>query len=427
MQPNTLIDGIKQLVAVISQNVIIIFIILATIIVLYFAYKIIMRLTEEKVSNHHPPPVFSRDVVYLEHEVSSMKAQIYNLNELNTRYLNFSQSLTDVVKQLNASLSFNEIITTITRLINDIINTTIIEIYIPDPETQGKVLMKVEEFGKAIDTNVSYNMGEGLIGMAAHEGMVKVRGRIFNGTSEQSDTKPQEQFSMASPIHFKNNLLGVIGIGNIKNPNGNERTLLKMISDIAGVALVNQKHMTVLGDEAKTDPLTGLYNRRYFEAVAKEHMEKSMREDTLISICMFDIDNFKHYNDTNGHQEGDRLLKAFCDQLITLSRKTTVIARYGGEEFIVLMSDLTKNEAIIYADRVREHIASHPFPHADKQPLGCISVSGGIASFPVDASSIERVIKLADKALYKAKENGRNQVIAHGLSLTSIDDEVSKD
>jgi diguanylate cyclase (GGDEF)-like protein len=138
---------------------------------------------------------------------------------------------------------------------------------------------------------------------------------------------------------------------------------------------------------------------------------------------MLDIDHFKHYNDTNGHQEGDRLLKIFSEQLTKLSRKTSIIARYGGEEFIVLSPNITKKEVLVYAERLCEKIANYAFLNRDKQPLGFVSVSGGIASFPGDATSIDKVIKLADVALYKAKEEGRNRVIAHNLPSTFDEDE----
>ncbi|MCK5286584.1 MAG: sensor domain-containing diguanylate cyclase [Thermodesulfovibrionia bacterium] len=411
---------------VISQNIVAVLIIIAAVIVLFFVYYIgrlqgfSPKENNQKTGNTDTP-VFSRDVVYLEHEMSTLKTQIYNLNELNTRYFNFSQNLTEVVKQLYSSLSFDEIISTITRLINDIINTDTIEIYILD--IQDNVLSKAEQFGKEINESVSYKMGEGLIGKTAQDEMIKVRGQMYSSFGDKNNKNEKEKFLMAAPIHFKDRLLGVIGIGNIKHPTGNERTLLKMISDIAGVAMVNQSHLKEWKSEAITDPLTGLYNRRYFTYRAMIEVEKAIRESTPISICMLDIDHFKHYNDTNGHQEGDRLLKIFSEQLTKLSRKTTIIARYGGEEFIVLSPDITKKDALVYTERLCEKIANYPFFNRDKQPLGFVSVSGGIASFPGDATSIDKVIKIADEALYKAKEEGRNRIIAHNLPSTFDEDE----
>ena len=118
----------------------------------------------------------------------------------------------------------------------------------------------------------------------------------------------------------------------------------------------------------------------------------------------------------NGHQEGDCLLKEISTLLNNLSRKKTVIARYGGEEFIAMLPDISKEGALAYAERVKEEVAGYPFAHKEKQPLGIVSVSGGVASFPEDADTIDKVIELADKALYKAKEEGRNLMIKHESS-----------
>lgn len=150
------------------------------------------------------------------------------------------------------------------------------------------------------------------------------------------------------------------------------------------------------------------------------YIEISIINKFPISICLFDIDHFKHYNDTNGHPEGDRLLKELGSLITRLSRKTSVIARYGGEEFIVLLPNMSKEDACVYAGRLQLGVAAHPFMHGERQPLGCISVSGGIASFPEDGTSLEKVIEMADKALYRVKQKGGNRVIKHVRSAEAL-------
>jgi len=140
-------------------------------------------------------------------------------------------------------------------------------------------------------------------------------------------------------------------------------------------------------------------------------VEKSISDGSPISIFLFDIDNFKHYNDTNGHDEGDSLLKELSLLVREVTRKNSIIVRYGGEEFIIMLPGISKEDAFVYAERLREKVANHPFPHREKQPLGCVSISGGIASFPTDGDSIPKVINLVDKALYQAKSEGRNRIV----------------
>jgi diguanylate cyclase (GGDEF)-like protein len=218
---------------------------------------------------------------------------------------------------------------------------------------------------------------------------------------------------MAIPIIFKNMLLGVIGVGTINKPDRNDNDLMKMIADIAAVALLNRTMLSEAKQKADTDPLTGLHNRNYFHQMVQTFVEKSIREGTPISIFLFDIDNFKHYNDTNGHDAGDRLLIELSQLVSGMTRKNTVFARYGGEEFIAILPVISKENALIYAERVREAISSHSFPHGEKQPMGCISISGGVASFPFDGDTIDKVIQLADRSLYQAKSQGKNRVILH--------------
>ena len=147
----------------------------------------------------------------------------------------------------------------------------------------------------------------------------------------------------------------------------------------------------------------------------------------MVSIFLFDIDNFKNYNDVNGHGEGDKLLKELSGLVQRESRKSAVVARYGGEEFIVMLTGISKGDACSYARRLCEKIAAHPFAHREKQPLGILSISGGVAAYPTDGTSIEEVIRLADAALYAAKERGKNRVEVHGSLLFAEEGEDESD
>lgn len=356
-------------------------------------------------------PARMNDVAYYEDKIGSLNAQIQKLDELNERYLSFTEHISDVVKQLYSSLDSSEIQSAVVKLVQDLFITDTIEMYVFD---QSDNLLKCVHPSPGIgDKLTTYAIGEGLIGTAARDGVLKIKGVTYRNTNLQEFHTDDLRFWMVSPIHFKNRIIGVLGIGPVRNPTGNERNLIRIICDITGVTLANQTYLKEWKDGSIIDPLTGLYNRRYFSHITMKNVEKSIVNKFPISICLFDIDFFKNYNDTNGHLEGDRLLKEMSDLLAKLSRKSSVIARYGGEEFIVMLPDITKDDAFIYADRVKEEIAGYPFLHSEKQPLGIVSVSGGVASFPEDANSMDKVIELADMALYSAKKDGRNRVVRH--------------
>jgi len=364
-----------------------------------------------------------REISLRDQRIRTLQAEVQRLNELNSRYLVFMLNIPTVVMHLNTTLDFDQITATIIRLVRDIIATDTVELYIFDKEAE--LLRRVSPDGK-VEDDVTCALGEGLIGRAGQHRMLRIRGRGDEGYNGKKGHKQAESdIYMAAPIHFSNCLLGVIGAGEVTNPSGNEGSLLKMIADIAAVALFNQKFLSGAKKKAEIDPLTGLYNRRYFFHMVQKFVEKSIMEDTPISIFLFDIDNFKNYNDTNGHAEGDKLLKELSELVAKFTRKTSVVARYGGEEFIVMLPEISKEEAFVYAERVREMIAAHPFAHREKQPLGIVSISGGVASFPADGRSIHEVIQLADAALYQAKREGRNRVIMHKPFLFS--DAVSED
>jgi diguanylate cyclase (GGDEF)-like protein len=138
---------------------------------------------------------------------------------------------------------------------------------------------------------------------------------------------------------------------------------------------------------------------------------QATKEKKEFSIFIFDIDYFKNYNDKNGHQAGDEALRITANLLKENFRSGDIKARYGGEEFIVLMRDTQKQQAHELADRFRVTIEKFAFPHEENQPNGCLTVSGGIATFPVDGNNIKEIIEKADEALYMSKGKGRNRVM----------------
>jgi diguanylate cyclase (GGDEF)-like protein len=162
-----------------------------------------------------------------------------------------------------------------------------------------------------------------------------------------------------------------------------------------------------------TDPLTGLHNRRYLEARLSEELSRSKRYNYPLSFMMIDIDDFKIYNDSNGHQAGDRALEITAQRLRAALRKGDVASRYGGEEFSILLPQTSLEEAAVIADRIRREIMDAQFPHGSTQPLGRVTVSIGLSTFSPALDSAEAIIRAADRALYHAKGHGKNRAYAY--------------
>jgi diguanylate cyclase (GGDEF)-like protein len=163
---------------------------------------------------------------------------------------------------------------------------------------------------------------------------------------------------------------------------------------------------------AITDPLTRLYNFGFFRERLAIEVDRAAQTGDLVSLVIFDIDHFKKYNDTNGHEEGNVALTAVSEIIKSTGRRGDIIARYGGEEFVALLYGATRQEAEALGETVRQMVEGTSFAGGPSQPGGRVTISAGVATFPWDAQSDEALVKAADDNLYKAKEGGRNRVVA---------------
>jgi diguanylate cyclase (GGDEF)-like protein len=159
-----------------------------------------------------------------------------------------------------------------------------------------------------------------------------------------------------------------------------------------------------------TDPLTGLLNRRYLEERLAEELRRSKRQGYAMSFMMIDIDDFKHFNDRNGHQAGDLALEMTAQCLKSALRGADVASRYGGEEFCILLPQTGLAEAVAIAERIKRRIERTRFPNGKAQPLGAVTVSIGVSDFSNTIETHEAIIGAADRALYLAKHQGKNRV-----------------
>ncbi|MBE0497460.1 MAG: GGDEF domain-containing protein [Campylobacterales bacterium] len=158
---------------------------------------------------------------------------------------------------------------------------------------------------------------------------------------------------------------------------------------------------------AQKDHLTQLYNRRYFETIAKEQLALARREKNDIAIIMLDIDDFKKINDAYGHQVGDKVLCFLANIFTEHKRESDVVARYGGEEFIISLPNTSLDGASVYAENLRKKVESQTM-QVDEVEL-TITISLGLTVFGSD-DDVDRATDRADEALYISKRNGKNQV-----------------
>lgn len=161
---------------------------------------------------------------------------------------------------------------------------------------------------------------------------------------------------------------------------------------------------------AITDGLTGLYNYRYLRQYLDDDFLSALGKDFVLSIIMADVDCFKAYNDKYGHLQGDQLLRWLADVLRGAIRENDIVARYGGEEFVIVLPGIDSDSAVQIAERIRTKIESTGTMAEDLTLRGQVTVSFGIATYPIHAQTSDELLGKADKALYRAKQLSKNTV-----------------
>jgi len=192
----------------------------------------------------------------------------------------------------------------------------------------------------------------------------------------------------------------------------NQISLINFLIPVSASAVVgfllarNRILQSQLKNLANTDKLTSACNRQYFDQRLEEEALLSVRYRHAFSIIFFDLDHFKKVNDQFGHAEGDRVLIDFSAIIRSLNRDTDLFARYGGEEFVLLVKMADKHTAEKIYLRIKQNIERYTFGK-----VGHLTFSAGIAQFDYNMDTVESIMKRADKALYEAKDNGRNQAV----------------
>jgi diguanylate cyclase (GGDEF)-like protein len=194
------------------------------------------------------------------------------------------------------------------------------------------------------------------------------------------------------------------------------RSITSLLNDLHAVQIQAQ-------EQAHTDPVTQISNRRYFDSTFKTEWRRAAREAKPLSLLMIDVDHFKRYNDRHGHQAGDQCLQIIAQCIKAVARRASdVVARHGGEEFVILLPDTNPEDAALLAERVRKSVEDQRIPHSDGAIPRIVTISIGVSSctpnVPHDTQVLHdasvvypaMLLNAADRALYRAKRNGRNQV-----------------
>jgi diguanylate cyclase (GGDEF)-like protein len=235
---------------------------------------------------------------------------------------------------------------------------------------------------------------------------------IENDVSSISGYVPgflETRSEMCLPMVTLGETIGVLTLESSKVGafSANDVQPLESAADICAAAIQNARYFDRVRQMAYVDGLTGIFNRRYFEMRITEEIERAKRYENTLALVMVDIDHFKRLNDEFGHLLGDEVLRQVTNLFAQNLRKSDIVCRYGGEEFVLLMPQTPVDQAGSASDKLRKTVETFTFPGVARP----VTFSAGVASFPADGDTRDDLVAAADRALYAAKQGGRNRVV----------------
>jgi diguanylate cyclase (GGDEF)-like protein len=260
-------------------------------------------------------------------------------------------------------------------------------------------------------------LGSGILGRAARTGNAEVvQGPDVVG---KGGLLPDARSIASLPLVYGETLLGVLNVETRRERAFGEQDvlLLRTVADLLATALHNAFVFQKMQQQSITDGLTGIKTRRFFLEAVQSEWKRASRSGRPFSVVLLDLDNFKTVNDTMGHLEGDLVLARVGRLLEQKSRQSNVVARYGGDEFVILMPETEAEQARALSDRLRLWIASDLLLSGHR-----ITASFGVASFPVQGSTVEELLRNADTGMYTSKRAGGDRVSVSGEGLDDSDE-----
>jgi len=329
-----------------------------------------------------------------------LKAELRRINSLDNLF--FASMI-----RLTSTLDRVEIASEAKGLLSNYLESSKLAIFWYDDK--GKRLNIIAQQG--IDENwlpkIVYNLNEGKVGVAAAK-RLPVGHREFGFNIAKDEPFPTFDPDICYPLIYRDKLYGVIAVCRNADFEEREKNLLGVVSAMTAVALHNTRSFESIQLSADTDPLTRLYNIGYFRKHLDGELSRAKRFQHNLSVAIIDLDKFKEYNDTYGHQAGDNLLIQLAQIFRDHFDETDTLARYGGDEFIVMCPEIKKHESARILGNLLHDLEMYEF--ARGQQNAKVSFSAGVSSYPDDAINAGDLIKLADNALYEAKRAGRNTV-----------------
>ncbi len=329
----------------------------------------------------------------------------------------FIVTISDMAKELNSVLETTPLLKAILTKTSELLGSKRCAIF--NIAKDKKTLNLVDAIGYDKDElsrlGLSSDEGSGMLGISASEGKFYSRSALYNDYNKRHVLENDKlQLEFCQPIIYGEEVLAVICVGDIKTGLSDEYIIriLSTMANFGAVALTNTRLVEKIKDQSIRDSLTQLYNHQHFQQRLNEMLFKAVKNNKPLGFIMIDLDHFKNLNDTYGHQMGDACLKKLADILKMKAKKEDVVARYGGEEFAYISPGLNLQQTAKLAEGLRNDF-KNAVVELEGVKASCTLSAGVAAYLPKKTKSIKKnaLIRVADKALYEAKEKGRDRVV----------------
>lgn len=354
------------------------------------------------------------EVTRLQRESASVKQAMEDYKDKIVKSSTTMASLAAIAKITGQSLDLDKVLGSVMETVGSI-GATKASIWLLEDDGKLRLYSTLGWSDKDKEGEVRIALGEGLIGWVAQHGHAVDQATVKRDPNLM-DVRKRSRFEtiLAVPLVNNQETQGVLNLEEIDKKRikdaglQEEKRIINFLGGLAAMSVKNAKVFGATKEFAEKDGLTGLFNHRYYQDTMDRELKRHDRYGDPLSVLLTDIDKFKSFNDTYGHQIGDQVLAQTAQVLADIARESDIPCRYGGEEFVLILPQTGKQGAAKAAERLRARVEETVY-QTEKGPLR-VTLSVGVATFPEDAREKDALVRLCDEALYRAKEAGRNRV-----------------
>lgn len=358
-------------------------------------------------------------IAELEQEIRQARAREKTLGNLLEKKLNEIYTHYHISRTIGSVLDLQEMLRQVMAIIKKALPFDRVSVYLCDESRERLELIFFS--GLDVHQKITLDVGEGTPGRIVETGEhvhihdLSVFYETFNDFIHFPGEEKRGGSYIGTALKAHNTTIGVIGMDSLEKYglSVDDMDFMAILSHQIAAGIEKSRLFDAIQQLSQRDGLTGLYNHRVFQEKLSQELNRRVRTLKPLSLIMLDIDHFKQFNDSHGHQAGDAVLRQLAQIIVSQCRCASidVCCRYGGEEFSVILPELELHNAVKAAERLRQAVANHAFTIDGNKPAGRVTVSIGVAGLSeAEDTSPEELVKKTDEALYLSKKTGRNRV-----------------